>query len=96
MPKIPTDMLTPIKIAGYTNVYGREEDGHIPIYVREEPFDEDYVYLITQWRPTKEQIKQLQEGASIILGIQAVAGAAQPPVQIVVTNIQSAGENDNG
>lgn len=96
MPKAHAAMLTPVKIAGHTNVYGLEEDGHIPIFVREEPMDEERKYLVTQWRPTKAQIEQMQNGASIFLGIQAAAGSAQPPVQIVVANIPSEQENDNG
>lgn len=88
--------LQPVKIAQHTQVYGQESDGHIPIYVREEPVDHgEAKHMVTQWTPTTEQLKQLQSGASVFLSIVAAPDAHHPPVILAVLDQPAAQEASN-
>jgi hypothetical protein len=80
--------LTPLKIEDHTEQYGREEDGHFSIYVRESASERPNAKVMTtQWRPTVEQLAELNAGASIFLGIETYVEARHPPIMLTVASI---------
>lgn len=80
-------IIQPGKIANHTDVWGREEDGHIPIYVRDEFVDDgETKHMVTEWKPTQEQIDMLNGGASLFLSIVGKVEAKHPPVLLGIAH----------
>lgn len=78
-------MLTPVQIKSADDMWGKEEDGHFPIFTRDEPvMDGEAVMKVSQWKPTAKQLKELNEGASIFLGIVC---HAHPPIMLTVADV---------
>lgn len=80
-------IIPPVQIADYTDAWGRPEDGHETIHVRDEFVDNcELKHMVTQWQPTPEQLEMLNTGASIFLSVQGLPDARHPPVLLAVAH----------
>ncbi len=94
MPVKDASILNHAQIAGHTRTFGG--DGYRELFVRDEPLDDDTVFMVTEWVPTAEQLKTLNNGGRIYLGFQADVGAAHPPVILATGTRDTVKEVENG
>ena len=79
---MPNPQLIPaLKIGGHTRHLPETNSPHSELYIRDETLDDGVNAMVTEWRPTHEQLNQLCAGDSIYLSI---LGDIPPPIALAV------------
>ena len=73
-------MLQIVEIEGYTRKFGGEN--YQTLCVRDETLDDGSNVIVSEWKPTPEQIVAIAGGASIYLGV--IEDEHHPPVMLMV------------
>lgn len=69
------------KIAGATRLLATEQEEYENLHIRDETLGDGTNCMVSQWKPTPEQLELLNKGGSIYLGIM---GEVHPPVVMCV------------
>lgn len=73
--------MKPVAIRGANHIFGKDQDGVSPLYVRVGQAQDGSPVLQSAWSPTDQELTDLKQGGSVLL---SVVGTKQPPVWIDV------------
>ena len=87
-------MMLPLRITGFTRVLAEDQDEFKTLAIRDvvDP-DTGQNCMVSAWEPTPEDLRILNEGGRVLLGIM---GTVFPPVFLTTAPLENPPDDDQG